>query len=574
MRAEPSRPGAVAGRRPAAETPVVATMLRPDYPIPESDIGLRRRRLTRTVAVLWRRRVLRGIDRPAVTARVKDDDGLTGRFAVMTLLSAGIAVLGLLLSSPAVVIGAMLISPLMGPILGLGFALAASDVRETRRSLFALGAGTLIAVAFCALIVLASPLKAVTPEILARTRPNLFDLLVAIFSAIAGTYAMIRGRGGTIVGVAIATALMPPLATIGYGLATGNRAILIGAAALFATNAVAIAFTAATIAKLYGFGTDLAHPSTRMQTLILLGVFAALSVPLGLSLRSIAWETYATGEARRYLARYFGADTRVTQLDIDFGAQPVVVRAVVLTDRFKPGARQEITKGLSRDLGRAIEVRLNEVVTNRGASALEQEARALGASRAFAAQTAAAATQPREADDVAAEIAAVTGAETSAIDADAKRAQIAAPARAGTTLAGWRAAEATIRARHPGWTVTITPPLAPLPLVDFAPGEFALDAAAAATVETIAWATRRWRAGDLAVIGRAASRDDGARASARALAAKRADAIVAALSTRGIAAQGRVDAIGPRQRAAEREKGLARFRSAEITVAGAPPRLP
>ena len=549
-------------------------MLRPDHPALQSGIGLRRRRLTRIIAVLWRRRALRGIDRPAVTARVRDDDGLTGRFAVMTLLSAGIAVLGLLLSSPAVVIGAMLISPLMGPILGLGFALAGSDVRATRRSLIALTAGTLLAVALCALIVLASPLKAITSEILARTRPNLFDLLVAIFSAIAGTYAMIRGRGGTIVGVAIATALMPPLATIGYGLATGNRTIFLGAAALFATNAVAIAFTTATIAKLYGFGTDLSHPSTRMQTLVLLGVFAALSVPLGLSLRSIAWETYATGKARHHLAKYFGADTRVTQLDIDFAAKPIVVRAVVLADRFKAGARAAISKELGRDLGQEIEVRLSQVVFNRGESSRERERRALDASRDLAGEAAKAAKPAGEANEIAAELAAATGAATAAVDADAERAQVAAPARAGATLAGWRSAEATIRARHPGWTITITPPLAALPPVDFAPGNFALDPAAAATVETIAWAIQRWRAGDVAVIGRAASRDDGPRGGARALAAKRADAVISALTVRGITATGRVDGIGPRQRAAEREQGLALFRSVEITVAGAPPRLP
>ena len=130
----------------------------------------------------------------------------------MTMMSAGIAVLGLLLSSPAVVIGAMLISPLMNPILGLGFSLALFDFAELRRSLSALAIGATAALLFTAFIVLVSPLKAPTAEILARTRPNLFDLLVALFAALAGTFAIIRGRGETIVGVAIATALMPPLA--------------------------------------------------------------------------------------------------------------------------------------------------------------------------------------------------------------------------------------------------------------------------------------------------------------------------------------------------------------------------
>lgn len=143
----------------------------------------------------WRREIVGSVDYANVVARVDAEAGLSPRYLFMILMSAGIAVLGLLLSSPAVIIGAMLISPLMGPIIGLGFALAIFEWREVRRSLAALAVGSALAVVFCALVVALSPLQAVTPEILARTRPNLFDLLVAVFSALAGTYATIRGRG-------------------------------------------------------------------------------------------------------------------------------------------------------------------------------------------------------------------------------------------------------------------------------------------------------------------------------------------------------------------------------------------
>jgi uncharacterized hydrophobic protein (TIGR00271 family) len=146
----------------------------------------------------------------------------------MVMMSAGIAVLGLLLSSPAVVIGAMLISPLMSPILGLGFSLALFNFAEMRRSMIALAVGAAAAILFTALIVTISPLQAPTSEIIARTRPNLFDLPVALFASLAGSFAIIRGRGDTIVGVAIATALMPPLAVVGSGLATWNMAVLGG----------------------------------------------------------------------------------------------------------------------------------------------------------------------------------------------------------------------------------------------------------------------------------------------------------------------------------------------------------
>jgi hypothetical protein len=114
--------------------------------------------------------------------------------------------------------------------------------------------GTAAAVAFTSLIVLLSPVKELTTELLARTRPNLFDLVVAILSGAAGGYALIRGRGGAIVGVAIATALMPPLATIGYGLVTERWPVARGALLLFFTNMAAISLSVAAVAEWYGFG--------------------------------------------------------------------------------------------------------------------------------------------------------------------------------------------------------------------------------------------------------------------------------------------------------------------------------
>ena len=141
----------------------------------------------------WRHSVVDAVDHRDVVNRIVADSGLSFTFLFMTMMSAGIAVLGLLLSSPAVVIGAMLISPLMGPILGVGFGLALFDFAELRRALTAFAVGSAVAVLFSALIVLASPLQATTGEIISRTRPNLFDLLVALFAALAGTFAIVRG---------------------------------------------------------------------------------------------------------------------------------------------------------------------------------------------------------------------------------------------------------------------------------------------------------------------------------------------------------------------------------------------
>ncbi len=284
----------------------------------------------------WRDHVVKAVDHRSVITHLHDEAIWSGRFAFMTLMSAGIAVLGLLLSSPAVVIGAMLISPLMGPILGLGFGLALFDFAEIRRALLSLIVGVVLAVLFCALIVLVSPLQTVTNEIAARTRPNLFDLGVAIFSGLAGTYATIRGRQGAIVGVAIAVALMPPLAVMGFGLATLNLPILWGASFLFLTNLMAIGFSAAVLARIYGFAGRLSPRQTWLQVLLVLGTLAALAVPLGLALRQIAWEAVASGQARQTIAAQFDENARVSQLVVDYDADPIRVRAVVFTPAVRP----------------------------------------------------------------------------------------------------------------------------------------------------------------------------------------------------------------------------------------------
>jgi uncharacterized hydrophobic protein (TIGR00271 family) len=166
-------------------------------------------------------------------------------YALELLLSAGIATLGLVLNSPAVVIGAMLISPLMGPILASGLALAAADLYLGIKSLISVVLSMIAAILFSALLVWLLPFQSPTTEILARTRPNLLDLGIALFSGLAGSIVLSRGGGGggvtALPGVAIAVALMPPLCTVGFGVGSGmSWAIISGAGLLFLTNLAAI----------------------------------------------------------------------------------------------------------------------------------------------------------------------------------------------------------------------------------------------------------------------------------------------------------------------------------------------
>src|SRR5690606_23140691 len=148
-----------------------------------------------------------------------------------------IASIGLNVNSTAVIIGAMLISPLMGPIVGAGFALGTYDFALLRKSIKNLLISTLVSLFVSAVYFYLSPFKDVQSELLARTSPNIYDVLIAFFGGLVGVIAITRvEKGNPIPGVAIATALMPPLCTAGYGIATFNLSYFAGAFYLYSIN--------------------------------------------------------------------------------------------------------------------------------------------------------------------------------------------------------------------------------------------------------------------------------------------------------------------------------------------------
>ena len=153
-----------------------------------------------------------------------------------------IASLGLNVNSTAVIIGAMLISPLMGPIIGLGFGMAINDLALLKKSFFAYFFTAVVGLATSTVYFLLSTINEAHSEILARISPNIYDVLIALFGGLAGIFALSsKLKGNVIPGVAIATALMPPLCTAGYGLATLQFSYFFGAFYLFLINTVFIA---------------------------------------------------------------------------------------------------------------------------------------------------------------------------------------------------------------------------------------------------------------------------------------------------------------------------------------------
>ena len=152
-----------------------------------------------------------------------------------------IASLGLNVNSTAVIIGAMLISPLMGPIMGFGLAVGISDFDLLKQSFRSYLLTTVISVVTSTLYFSLTPLNEVQSELLARTTPNIYDVLIALFGGLAGIIALsTKDKGNVIPGAAIATALMPPLCTAGFGLATGNIYYFLGAFYLYFINSVFI----------------------------------------------------------------------------------------------------------------------------------------------------------------------------------------------------------------------------------------------------------------------------------------------------------------------------------------------
>ena len=265
-------------------------------------------------------------------------------YFAMMVFACLISLLGLLLNSPAVIIGAMLISPLMGPTLSCGLALTLADWDLGRKA----GRNAVLSVVETILIALLatwlSPLKEATPEILARTTPNLMDLLIAFFSGLAGTLALASRKGGLTIlpGVAIATAVMPPLATVGYGLSTRQWGVASGAFMLFFTNFTAIVISADLVFLLIGFRPRQVHARdehvvlVKWRIVIASLVLVALSVPLLRTLLRAAQQTRVRREIAAVLHLHFDrpGQRRLANMDIKAAQKPLLVDSVVQTERY------------------------------------------------------------------------------------------------------------------------------------------------------------------------------------------------------------------------------------------------
>ena len=219
-----------------------------------------------------------------IDATIRTNTRVSGTNMWVLMFAIAVASIGLNVNSTAVVIGAMLISPLMGPIVGMGYGLAVGDTALIRQAVRNIMVFVAISLVTATLYFLLTPLKEAQSELLARTQPTLWDVLIAFFGGSAGIVALTRKEGGNAIpGVAIATALMPPLCTAGYGLAHGNWHYFLGASYLFAINCVFIAFSTLLFSKLLklprrGLVTE---SKRRLQSIMITVVVLAVMIPSG-----------------------------------------------------------------------------------------------------------------------------------------------------------------------------------------------------------------------------------------------------------------------------------------------------
>ena len=338
-------------------------------------------------------------DRPAIfreTANAATETGLP--YWLVLLLSGAIATLGLALNSSAVVIGAMLIAPLLAPIVGLALALAVGDGRLAVQMIFVVMVSTVGVVVVAAVLTAILPFHTVTPEILARTRPTTLDLAIAVFSGLAGAVVTVARRSrlsAAVPGVAIAVALVPPLSVAGFGIGSGlNWDVIWGALLLYGANLGGIVLSGMALFMLIGMQRpavteaaqqwheaaayrgftgwlDLAPgirslgllraPATRFGLVV--GFVLLVAFPLTASLREIARETRVergASEAARLFEQPGRSSILSRQTILETGSARVLVR-VATASWYGESDRDEFERIASARAGEPVTVVLEQL---------------------------------------------------------------------------------------------------------------------------------------------------------------------------------------------------------------------
>lgn len=260
-------------------------------------------------------------------------------FYMMVVLSTIIASFGLLVGSTAVVIGAMLVAPLMGPIFGIGLGLSTGDKKLIKNAVFSEVIGVVLAVIIAVLIGLIPIRLGLSPEILSRTEPTIYDIIIALFSGFAGAYALVDEKiGSALPGVAIATALVPPLASCGICLALQQWGLAGGAFLLFLVNFLAIELAAAITYWIYGLVELPVEDKTSIKSFLRhfwlsLTILVLVAVFMTKSLQQMAASRMLQDSLKKTITEQVAANAgaRVSDIRYQYSGEKLQVMAEVLT---------------------------------------------------------------------------------------------------------------------------------------------------------------------------------------------------------------------------------------------------
>ncbi|RZO57361.1 MAG: TIGR00341 family protein [Sandaracinaceae bacterium] len=289
---------------------------------------------------------------------------LSKEFLALLFSACLIATFGLFASSTATIIGAMLIAPLMMPILGFALGSIWGDTRLLWRSIGTLGAGTAMVLVVSALLAAIVPGVEVTPEMAARTNPSLYDLLVAVGSGLIGAYAFVNPRiSPSIAGVAIAVALMPPLCTVGIGIGLGDASVASGATLLYLSNLIGISLAASFIfwrLRVHPYSADEKDVGSRAKRNVTVSTVLVVVIALPL-----AWFMKEAFDLRQHHAAVRAAvveelgDATVLSLDVQPAEAGHRVSAVLVVDAAtSPGAVAELRERITAEFPDGVELSL------------------------------------------------------------------------------------------------------------------------------------------------------------------------------------------------------------------------
>lgn len=284
-------------------------------------------------------------------------------FFFMLTLSGVISTLGLLAGSTATVIGAMIIAPLMGPIIGIAYAIALANRRLMKRAGVTLILGTLATIISATLICQLVGLRTVTEEISLRTEPTLIDLFVAIAAGAAGAFAKSRKRiADAFPGVAIAVALVPPLSVIGIGIAIWNKSVWLGSTLLFITNLAGIIFSGILIFLWQEYGS---LERAKRAIMLSVSILVAIGIPLGFSLNNLSIQSNTRQQVRRIILQESTLleDARLSSVNVQRQDATLVVtmELIAIPNSISEAQVKATQMMLTQGIGRPVDLRVRVI---------------------------------------------------------------------------------------------------------------------------------------------------------------------------------------------------------------------